>query len=466
MPRLLSLLFTTFKFVSKYPHKSCAFQPFSSLSHLNNHSNNNQYFLASPLSSDSSNTHFVYIRGGAIESSLFSSSATPSSTTSTSLAASSSSSSSSSSSINGEGSTNGSNNSKREGQTGWNHNLPKEQSSFWTETSDKTRREALYQQSKDQKEPKTGWLHTKKKKVNINTTTRTTTTGDDSSSGAPKESTARKLLRMAKLKSKINHRIISPPTFHPVGEGRRVAVTEHYISVPLNHEDVKDTNDLLEKDVESIDVYFSIVNLISTPEEEAFFQKLLDQFDVMKTPAQRLHEQQKRGSDYTEFIAMKDADKCILYLQGGPGFGAPQPINGIGLGDKSSWAGAALGKGYKRIVLMDQRGTGRSSTITKQTLEKKFPDLFILDDISPKVISEGEISSIGSVNKELDELDASESDKVKQFRSSLSEATTYMTRFRADSIVRDAEAIKAALMIPLDGDDDDAEVSSVFCNKS
>ena len=97
----------------------------------------------------------------------------------------------------------------------------------------------------------------------------------------------------------------------------------------------------------------------------------------------------------------------------------------------------------------------RSSTITKQTLEKKFPDLFILDEISPKVIADGEISSIESVNKELDGLEStSESEKVKQFRSSLSEATSYMTRFRADSIVKDAEAIKEALMIPLDDDDE------------
>ncbi len=45
--------------------------------------------------------------------------------------------------------------------------------------------------------------------------------------------------------------------------------------------------------------------------------------------------------------------------KGGPGFGAPVPVNGIGLSDQSSWLGAALSKGYKRIVLMDQRGTGR-----------------------------------------------------------------------------------------------------------
>ena len=95
-------------------------------------------------------------------------------------------------------------------------------------------------------------------------------------------------------------------------------------------------------------------------------------------------------------------------------------------------------------------------------MEKKFPDLFILDDISLKVIVDGQISSIESVNKELDGLEsASESEKVKQFRSSLREATTYMTRFRADSIVKDAEAIKEALMIPLD-DDDAVEVRSFF----
>ena len=345
MPRLLSLLFTTFKFASKYPQKSCAFQPlFSTVSKTHNH----------PVS---------ILGGGALDQlSPFSSPSATSSLSTSSL-------SSSSNSINGEGSfeneTKSSSSATREGQTGWNHNLPKETSSFWTETSNKDRKGSFASTSnQDNDEPKTGWLHTKKKTNNITSGVTTEQEGsiDDSSSSTPKESTARKLLKMAKLKQKINHRIISPPTFHPVSEGRRVAITEHTISVPLNHDDIKDKNDLLEKEnVDCIDVYFSIVDLISTPQEESFFQSMIDQFDwtASKTTSQRGHEQQKRASDYTDFIAMKNADKCILYLQGGPGFGAPQPVNGIGLGDKSSWAGAALGKGYTRIVLMDQRGTGR-----------------------------------------------------------------------------------------------------------
>ena len=44
---------------------------------------------------------------------------------------------------------------------------------------------------------------------------------------------------------------------------------------------------------------------------------------------------------------------CLVYLQGGPGGKGPRPV------DRSGWLGVAL-RDY-RIVLMDQRGTGRST---------------------------------------------------------------------------------------------------------
>lgn len=46
---------------------------------------------------------------------------------------------------------------------------------------------------------------------------------------------------------------------------------------------------------------------------------------------------------------------CLVYLQGGPGGKGPRPV------DRSGWLGVAL-RDY-RIVLMDQRGTGRSTRV-------------------------------------------------------------------------------------------------------
>jgi len=87
------------------------------------------------------------------------------------------------------------------------------------------------------------------------------------------------------------------------------------------------------------------------------------------------------------------------------------------------------GKAFERIVLMDQRGTGKSSPITKQRLKKQFTDLFLLDDC--------------------EESKDSESAEMQLKRAKVSKATTdatdYLSKFRADSIVRDCEWIKGAL---------------------
>jgi pimeloyl-ACP methyl ester carboxylesterase len=50
----------------------------------------------------------------------------------------------------------------------------------------------------------------------------------------------------------------------------------------------------------------------------------------------------------------------LVFLQGGPGFGAPRP------NDNSGWIGKAL-ETY-RVLLLDERGTGRSSPLSFQTL--------------------------------------------------------------------------------------------------
>jgi hypothetical protein len=85
---------------------------------------------------------------------------------------------------------------------------------------------------------------------------------------------------------------------------------------------------------------------------------------------------------------------------------------------------------------MDQRGTGRSTPITKQTLEKRFPDLFLLDSLDD------------THSKSIEDFDGS--GETKRAHEALSEATEYMAQFRADNIVQDAEAIKDTLMLPID----------------
>jgi pimeloyl-ACP methyl ester carboxylesterase len=82
----------------------------------------------------------------------------------------------------------------------------------------------------------------------------------------------------------------------------------------------------------------------------------------------------------------------LLFLQGGPGMLPPRPVG------RDSWLDRALDD--YRVLLLDQRGTGRSSPITRQTLPAR-----------------GE--------------PAAQAD--------------YLTHFRADAIVRDAELIRREL---------------------
>ena len=82
----------------------------------------------------------------------------------------------------------------------------------------------------------------------------------------------------------------------------------------------------------------------------------------------------------------------LLFLQGGPGFGAQRPEG------RESWLDRAL-HDY-RVLLLDQRGTGRSSPANRRTLAR-----------------------LGSAQAQAD----------------------YLTHFRADSIVLDAELIRREL---------------------
>ena len=85
----------------------------------------------------------------------------------------------------------------------------------------------------------------------------------------------------------------------------------------------------------------------------------------------------------------------LVFFQGGPGFEATRPM------DHSGWMRRALQD--HRVLLLDQRGTGRSSPIDADTLH-----------------------SFGESRQQAERL----------------------TLYRADNIVRDAEAIRAALIGP------------------
>lgn len=67
-----------------------------------------------------------------------------------------------------------------------------------------------------------------------------------------------------------------------------------------------------------------------------------------------------------EVVAPEKKDEelpYLVFLQGGPGYGAPRPI------EASGWLGRALQE--FRVLLVDQRGTGRSSPISHQSLARR-----------------------------------------------------------------------------------------------
>ncbi|MFF2044638.1 alpha/beta fold hydrolase [Kitasatospora sp. NPDC058170] len=92
----------------------------------------------------------------------------------------------------------------------------------------------------------------------------------------------------------------------------------------------------------------------------------------------------------------KDDLPWLVFLQGGPGGKAARPLG------RDGWLERALDD--YRVLLLDQRGTGRSTPATRQTLAR---------------------------------------------RGGAAEQADYLTHFRADSIVRDAELIRRRLL----GDD-------------
>ncbi len=288
-----------------------------------------------------------------------------------------------------------------------------------------------------QEQPRTGWLH--------RTVPRVTEQRKE------KESTTVFRLRQEMVRDQRNHRIISPPTFYPSGEeNRSIMITEHKISAPLERDQKITTTTTTttdsENDTPMIDIFFTVTETLdNTDSEEECFRNKLGNARMTS---------QERASEYVQHIRLTNMEKGILYLQGGPGFGAPAPISGITFASKSSWAGAALSNGFKRIVLMDPRGTGRSSPITKQTLEMKFPGLFAYDNTSSTADTDTfhRIQPLSDLLNKLREShpdnNTTNSNMVDCISSNLSLAINYMSNFRADNIVHDAESIKDALLQP------------------
>jgi pimeloyl-ACP methyl ester carboxylesterase len=89
----------------------------------------------------------------------------------------------------------------------------------------------------------------------------------------------------------------------------------------------------------------------------------------------------------------RDSLPWLLYLQGGPGFASPRPLG------RDGWLVRALED--FRVLLLDQRGTGRSTPATRQTLP-------LVGDAAAQA--------------------------------------AYLAHFRADSIVRDCELIRRKLI--------------------
>lgn len=292
------------------------------------------------------------------------------------------------------------------GKTGWNHNQPDETSSFWEgkESMPLNGENGQEEASETSNEPRTGWLHN---------TQPSEAAQKDTKKKSAQTSQARRRLEQAMKEQQQNHRMVSPPSFHACGEGRCLVVTEHMFSVPLNYDIPRSPR---------IDVFFSVVEKASD-ENRMWFQEL-----AALSPKQR-------ALQYVQRIGLQNGEELMLYLQGGPGYGSPTPVVSLGFSAGSSWAAAALDH-YSRVVLMDQRGTGRSTPITKQTLETKYPNLFLLDNEE------------GANTKSLQDFKLSHSAETETVEKAVQETTEYMAQFRADNIVRDAEEVKDVLMLP------------------
>jgi pimeloyl-ACP methyl ester carboxylesterase len=123
---------------------------------------------------------------------------------------------------------------------------------------------------------------------------------------------------------------------------------------------------------------------------------------TFEVPLDHLHPQDGRTIEVfaREIADPEGADKPFLvYFQGGPGFEGTRPTARVGGSVSPSWLDHAL-KEF-RVLMLDERGTGRSTPVGPATLDG--------------------LNAAGQAE--------------------------YLTHFRADAIVRDAEALRAALEV-------------------
>lgn len=284
-----------------------------------------------------------------------------------------------------------------------------------------------------------------------------------------------KRLLTEKMKDYRDHRIVSPPALHPCGDKRRAMVTEHMTSVPLLHVDLAAPSSaggsitVVERvssgfdtigsfdDRPTIDVYFAVIELITNSESDESYLASMSNPDLDPRKRAEAYLFRRGGSSGSVPASSSsfDPSRSVIYLQGGPGFGCAPPVSGLSLASsKSSWASAALlgdisnldGSSFDRVVLMDQRGTGRSSPISRRSLGRMFPDLFLLDD--------DDDDDDGNGNDDEDAMGGGGGGSARnllrraQASRAVADASDYLAKFRADSIVRDAEWIREALLRP------------------
>ncbi len=126
-----------------------------------------------------------------------------------------------------------------------------------------------------------------------------------------------------------------------------------------------------------------------------FVENMLCRQHQFVLPLDYANQDGEKVTVFAREIVLKESQNTelpwLVYLQGGPGFPSPRPDA------NSGWLKRALQQ--YRVLLLDQRGTGNSQVISAQTLAGK----------------------------------------------STAEQVAYLTQFRADNIVRDAEAIREQL---------------------
>ena len=191
------------------------------------------------------------------------------------------------------------------------------------------------------------------------------------------------------------HRVVADPYVSTVG-ATQYLITEHKFECPLFYDDDKADS--------TINVHCTVVDKLKSGTSGKSILEFLRHEEVGSLSLVK---------DYMKLMEQKSSRRSLLFLQGGPGFGSPRPGSSLSL--VSSWASAAFSRGIDRIVLMDQRGTGGSEVITRQTLEMKFPKLFV---------GRGE----------------------EGYEEELANAVDFLSAFRAPSIVNDSEVIKKALL--------------------